>query len=103
MHGYARIHFAFEPSRDLLTTRTNKIFPAANTKIWKNIDNPSPFYFVHSYRINFFEQDAIISKTFYGEDFVSFIEKKNFYGAQFHSEKSHKAGLKLLSNFFREI
>ena len=72
-----------------------------NTKIWKNIVNPSPFYFVHSYRINSFDQDAIISKTFYGEDFVSFIEKENFYGAQFHPEKSGSVGLKLYENFLK--
>ena len=39
------------------------------------------------------------SKIFYGEDFISFIEKENVFGAQFHPEKSHKIGLRLLKNF----
>jgi len=74
----------------------------ANSEIWDGIPNPSPFYFVHSFRIKSIDNDALISKTSYGEDFVSFIEKKNIYGAQFHPEKSHKAGLKLLKNFINK-
>ena len=74
-----------------------------NTKIWNNIESPSPFYFVHSYRVKESDRDAIIAKTSYGEDFISFIEKKKFFGAQFHPEKSHKVGLKLLKNFIDTI
>ena len=74
-----------------------------NSMIWKNIPNPSPFYFVHSYRIKNSEDNALISRTYYGEEFISFIEKKNIFGAQFHPEKSHKIGLKLLSNFIEKI
>lgn len=70
-----------------------------NSKIWKNIPNPSPFYFIHNYRIKQIDEPTAISKTTYGEQFISFIEKKNIYGAQFHPEKSHKVGLKLLKNF----
>ena len=68
----------------------------------RNSDN-SPFYFVHSYRVsmnkNVNNSDAKYSKTFYGEDFISFVEKENIFGAQFHPEKSHKIGLQLLKNF----
>ena len=73
------------------------------SKIWDNIPNPSPFYFVHSYRVKTIDNTALVSKTSYGEEFVSFIEKKNVYGAQFHPEKSHKIGLKLLKNFIEQI
>lgn len=69
------------------------------SKIWNNIPNPSPFYFIHSYRVKNVDNSATISKTFYGEEFISFIEKKNIFGAQFHPEKSHQVGLKLLKNF----
>ncbi len=71
----------------------------SETKIWDNIPNPSPFYFVHSYRVKNIDNTAKISRTVYGEEFISFIEKKNIFGAQFHPEKSHKVGLKLLNNF----
>ncbi len=76
------------------------------SKIWKNIPNNSPFYFVHSYRISSQEKlssNCIASKTNYGEEFISFIEKDKIFGAQFHPEKSHKAGLKLIKNFIEEI
>ena len=70
-----------------------------NSKIWNEIENPSPFYFVHSYRIANSEKKKNISTTKYGESFVSFIEKDNIFGAQFHPEKSHDVGLKLINNF----
>ena len=50
-------------------------------------------------RVKNVDNSATISKTFYGEEFISFIEKKNIFGAQFHPEKSHQVGLKLLKNF----
>lgn len=74
-----------------------------NSKIWNNIENHSPFYFIHDYRLlaNCISEptECKISKTFYGEEFISFIEKNNIYGAQFHPEKSHITGLVMLKNF----
>lgn len=69
-----------------------------NTKIWEGIPNLSPFYFIHSYRIAP-SKNLNYSSTLHGEKFVSFVEKKNIFGAQFHPEKSHKTGLKLIKNF----
>lgn len=73
------------------------------TKIWKGIINPAPFYFVHSYRIllnkDIDNKEIKISKTNYGEEFISLIEKNNIFGAQFHPEKSHNTGLSFLNNF----
>ena len=77
------------------------------TKIWNEIPQSSPFYFVHSYRVSLGEKNidnnVKYSKTFYGENFISFIEKDNIFGAQFHPEKSHNIGLKLLKNFIEEV
>lgn len=77
------------------------------TKIWKKIPDQSSFYFIHSFRItsetNIPSKNIKISKTFYGENFISFIEKNNIFGAQFHPEKSHKLGLLLLKNFIDEF
>ncbi len=72
--------------------------------IWKGIKNPAPFYFLHSYRIkkNFLKNVKFFS-TFYGEEFVSFVNKKNIFGVQFHPEKSHKEGLKFIKNFLNEV
>ena len=46
-----------------------------------------------------YDKKEYISNTYYGEDFISFIENDNIFGAQFHPEKSHKIGLKLIKNF----
>tara|TARA_B110000967_G_C18830425_1_gene533767 strand:- start:418 stop:1035 length:618 start_codon:yes stop_codon:yes gene_type:complete len=75
----------------------------SNTKIWNGIINYSPFYFVHSYRVLPTLEKTKVGITDYGEKFISFIEKKNIFGAQFHPEKSHRAGLVLLKNFVEKI
>lgn len=61
---------------------------------------PEPrFYFVHSYHVRCNSNEDILSTTFYGYDFVSSIARANIAGVQFHPEKSHKFGVKLLTNF----
>lgn len=57
------------------------------------------FYFVHSYHsVPQREEDALV-KADYGYSFTAGVEKDNIMGVQFHPEKSHKFGMKLLSNF----
>lgn len=57
------------------------------------------FYFVHSYHIKCNDQSDILASTTYGLEFTSVIQKENIYGTQFHPEKSHSDGLKILQNF----
>ena len=57
------------------------------------------FYFVHSYHVHCNNGDNILSTTHYGSEFVSSVVKENILGVQFHPEKSHKFGMRLLSNF----
>jgi glutamine amidotransferase len=59
----------------------------------------SRFYFVHSYYLSVFDRDDILASTCYESEFSSAIEKGNISGVQFHPEKSHKFGMKLLKNF----
>lgn len=59
------------------------------------------FYFVHSYYVKCESESDIILKTEYGIEFDSGFQHENIYGAQFHPEKSHKFGMKLLENFAR--
>lgn len=61
--------------------------------------NEPRFYFVHSYHIICNNTQDILSTTHYGYDFVSSIQSGNIYGTQFHPEKSHKFGMKVLQNF----
>jgi len=61
---------------------------------------PEPrFYFVHSYHVACRNEEEVLTQTFYGYEFASAIRKENIYGVQFHPEKSHKFGMKLLYNF----
>ena len=57
------------------------------------------FYFVHSFFVSCEEQRDVIGQTDYGFDFTSAYQKHNVFGVQFHPEKSHNFGKKLLSSF----
>jgi len=57
------------------------------------------FYFVHSYHVVCDRAEDVLSTTPYGFPFTSAVEKGNLYGVQFHPEKSHKFGMRLLKNF----
>ena len=67
--------------------------------IIKNNLNEKDFYFVHSYVYENINKENILGLTTYGKKFPSIINKGNIYGVQFHPEKSHKNGLKLIKNF----
>lgn len=66
--------------------------------LFRGVPDQSYFYFVNSYYVDA-EQSFVMGTTDYGVTFASVILKQNFYGVQFHPEKSGEIGLKLLSNF----
>lgn len=66
-------------------------------KLFEGIPDGENFYFAHSYYIP--DSEYSTSKCTYGVEFAASIEKNNFYGVQFHPEKSGEAGMKLLKNF----
>ena len=68
------------------------------TEILEGIESGEFVYFVHSYYIQT-DDEFVISKTDYGIDFPSGIERENYFGFQFHPEKSGKIGLRILENF----
>lgn len=57
------------------------------------------YYFVHSYGVTTDNDKYSIGTTEYGSTFDSVVQKDNLFGVQFHPEKSHKYGMKILSNF----
>ncbi|WP_410221062.1 imidazole glycerol phosphate synthase subunit HisH [Pedobacter sp.] len=69
-----------------------------DNKLFHNILNQTQFYFVHSYFIEFNPIFDIASVN-YGCKFSAAIQKDNFFGVQFHPEKSGAAGEQLLKNF----
>jgi len=67
------------------------------SELFKDIPQNSYFYFVNSYYVE--PNPNTIAETDYNTRFSSAIKMNNFYGVQFHPEKSGEIGLKLLGNF----
>ena len=65
--------------------------------LFKGIPSGSYFYFVHSYALEV--TDATIAQCNYGQPFSAVVGKDNFFGAQFHPERSGKLGAQLIRNF----
>ena len=76
----------------------NSISPSKGNPLFLHIEDNAYFYFVHSYFIEYHE-DYTIAKCEYDVPFSAAMSKGNFYGVQFHPEKSGKAGEQLLLNF----
>lgn len=67
--------------------------------VLRNTDSSENFYFVHSFMFQCTYNHNCLAMTEYGGLIPAIIGRDNIIGMQFHPEKSHKAGLKLLSNF----
>ena len=77
----------------------NDVKPNENHPLFKGLEQEYIFYFLHSYYFNCNDKKNITSTTDYGINFASSIHKGNIFGIQFHPEKSHSYGEKLLENF----
>jgi glutamine amidotransferase len=77
----------------------NTIEQVKKSPLLDDADAEPRFYFVHSYHVVCRKEEDVLTKTTYGYDFISSVVKNNIAGVQFHPEKSHKFGMKLLSNF----
>ena len=77
----------------------NQINIVKESKIFKDIENNSHMYFVHSYEFVPNDKKVISATTDYSSNIVCSVEKENIFGTQFHPEKSDKIGLKIISNF----
>jgi imidazole glycerol-phosphate synthase subunit HisH len=67
--------------------------------IMNGIDDLSEFYFVHSYFCKCNNEADVLNNTDHESIFASAIEKENIFGVQYHPEKSHSVGEKLIKNF----
>ena len=90
----------------LITQRTrlphmgwNNISPVKSNNLLVNIDNTARFYFLHSFYFKCHNIENEIAQTHYGLTFSSVVNSENIYGVQFHPEKSHEFGVKVLRNF----
>ncbi len=61
------------------------------------------FYFVHSYHVRCKKQSDILAEANHGFDFTAALHHDNIFGTQFHPEKSHRFGKRLLTNFIERV
>ncbi|SMB78179.1 imidazole glycerol phosphate synthase subunit hisH [Pasteurella testudinis DSM 23072] len=79
----------------------NQVRYQADHPLFADIEQDSHFYFVHSYAV--LPNENTIASCNYGVPFSAALGYKNFYGVQFHPERSGKAGAQLLKNFVEKI
>ena len=93
--------FSFHDSENLKIPHMgwNFITPKKSHPLFSDLKSDSKFYFVHSYYVSCKATSDSISTTKYGSDFTSAIAKNNIMATQFHPEKSHKYGFRLLNRF----
>ncbi|WP_417499518.1 imidazole glycerol phosphate synthase subunit HisH [Methylophaga sp.] len=77
----------------------NQVHQTCSHPLWKNIEQNSRFYFVHSFYAEPIDKAVIAGTSAYPDDFAAALYKDNIFAAQFHPEKSQRAGLQLLENF----
>ena len=78
----------------------NYAISTQESELFKNFDVVPRFYFTHSYWFNCTQKKHVLSETMYGGAITSSVCRDNrIFGVQFHPEKSHRFGMKLLQNF----
>lgn len=76
----------------------NDVEPKTSNSLFWDIDSPL-YYFLHSYYFLPDKTEHVLSVTDYNGPFASSVCAGNVFGTQFHPEKSHSWGIKLLKNF----
>ena len=75
----------------------NSVSQAKPSPLFKNVPDNSHFYFVHSFRADV--EEYTLGACDYGSPFSAIVQKDNFYGCQFHPERSGVIGAQVLKNF----
>ena len=76
----------------------NEVMQTRDHPVWHDIADGTRFYFVHSYYVEA-DRNPLAGVCHYGADFAAAVTAPNLFAVQFHPEKSHYAGLRLLRNF----
>jgi len=77
----------------------NNLKPLKKSGLLNGFDNNARFYFLHSYYFRCLKNEDIVAFTDYDGEFASVVNSGNIFGVQFHPEKSHHWGIRLLENF----
>jgi glutamine amidotransferase len=79
----------------------NDVIPVKNHPLFIGLEEDAIFYFLHSFYFKCNNPEESIAVSDYGISFSSAVNRENIFGIQFHPEKSHQFGEKLLHNFAR--
>lgn len=77
----------------------NDVRPVATNPLTRHLDSGARFYFLHSYYFQCDRDEEAIAVSRYGADFACVVNAGNIFGVQFHPEKSHRYGARLLQSF----
>tara|TARA_B100000579_G_scaffold433962_1_gene453773 strand:- start:972 stop:1619 length:648 start_codon:yes stop_codon:yes gene_type:complete len=77
----------------------NEVIQTVPHPLWDGIPDRTRFYFVHSYWVRTQDRSQVVGGVDYGVKFDAAIAKDNLFAVQFHPEKSHEMGLRVLKNF----
>ena len=77
----------------------NDVIPVKEHPLFQGLEKEAIFYFLHSFYFKCNDVNDSIAISDYGVSFTSAVNRGNIYGIQFHPEKSHQYGEKLLQNF----
>lgn len=77
----------------------NTVHQAQPHPLFDGIANDAYFYFVHSYYFAPTDDSMVLARTDYPNPFACIVGRDNVFATQFHTEKSHDAGLRMMANF----
>lgn len=77
----------------------NDVWPVIQSPIFIGLEKDARFYFLHSYFFQSMQSEHVLAQADYGAVFTCAVNKANIFGVQFHPEKSHHYGTRLLKNF----
>lgn len=77
----------------------NDVSPIRTDRLFRGLESGARYYFLHSYYFIPARSDDVLATTDYSTSFAAAVRSGNIFGVQFHPEKSHQWGIRLLKNF----
>ena len=94
-----RFKLSAQPNYKIPNMGWNEITITQPSPLWNDLPTDARFYFAHSFHFLFDNDAMVTAKANYGYEYAIAFKNNNLFGTQFHPEKSHKFGMKVLENF----